>query len=102
MAKVTSKLQVTIPKRIADRYAIAPGDEAFEPTYEEILQLLGTFAAQWRKYADQVDTVQKRFDQVDRAIGQGEFGRYVGKGLEIGHCHRRHMATSEEQGCRQA
>lgn len=27
MAKVTSKLQVTIPKRIADRYAIAPGDD---------------------------------------------------------------------------
>jgi AbrB family looped-hinge helix DNA binding protein len=27
MAKVTSKLQVTIPKQIADRYAIAPGDE---------------------------------------------------------------------------
>jgi len=26
MAKVTSKLQVTIPKRIAERYAIAPGD----------------------------------------------------------------------------
>lgn len=27
MAKVTSKLQVTIPRRIADRYAIRPGDE---------------------------------------------------------------------------
>ena len=27
MAKVTSKLQVTIPKAIADRYSIAPGDE---------------------------------------------------------------------------
>ncbi len=27
MARVTSKLQVTIPKRIADRYAIRPGDE---------------------------------------------------------------------------
>jgi AbrB family looped-hinge helix DNA binding protein len=27
MAKVTSKLQVTIPKRIADRYGIRPGDE---------------------------------------------------------------------------
>ncbi len=27
MAKVTSKLQVTIPKAIADRYAIVPGDE---------------------------------------------------------------------------
>jgi AbrB family looped-hinge helix DNA binding protein len=27
MAKVTSKLQVTIPKRIADAYGIAPGDD---------------------------------------------------------------------------
>jgi AbrB family looped-hinge helix DNA binding protein len=27
MAKVTSKLQVTIPKAIAERYQIAPGDE---------------------------------------------------------------------------
>jgi bifunctional DNA-binding transcriptional regulator/antitoxin component of YhaV-PrlF toxin-antitoxin module len=27
MAKVTSKLQVTIPKTIAERYAIAPGQE---------------------------------------------------------------------------
>ncbi len=27
MAKVTSKLQVTIPKRIAERFGIAPGDE---------------------------------------------------------------------------
>jgi AbrB family looped-hinge helix DNA binding protein len=27
MSKVTSKLQVTIPKAIADRYRISPGDE---------------------------------------------------------------------------
>ena len=27
MSKVTSKLQVTIPKRLADEYGIAPGDE---------------------------------------------------------------------------
>ena len=27
MAKVTSKRQVTIPKRLATRYGIAPGDE---------------------------------------------------------------------------
>ncbi|MEM9554548.1 MAG: AbrB/MazE/SpoVT family DNA-binding domain-containing protein [Acidobacteriota bacterium] len=32
MAKVTSKLQVTIPKAIADRYGIAPGEEIdFQP-----------------------------------------------------------------------
>ncbi len=27
MAKVTSKLQITIPKRLADQYGISPGDE---------------------------------------------------------------------------
>jgi AbrB family looped-hinge helix DNA binding protein len=27
MAKVTSKLQITIPKRIAEQYGISPGDE---------------------------------------------------------------------------
>ena len=27
MSKVTSKLQVTLPKTIADRYGIQPGDE---------------------------------------------------------------------------
>jgi AbrB family looped-hinge helix DNA binding protein len=27
MAKVTSKLQVTVPKRVADQYGIRPGDE---------------------------------------------------------------------------
>lgn len=41
-----------------------------EQTSDEILQLLGTFSAQWRKYSDQVDTVQKRFDAVDKAFAQ--------------------------------
>ena len=37
MAKVTSKLQVTIPKAIADEYGIAPGDEIdFEPAGPQI------------------------------------------------------------------
>ncbi|MBI4477809.1 MAG: AbrB/MazE/SpoVT family DNA-binding domain-containing protein [Acidobacteria bacterium] len=27
MAKVTAKLQVTVPKALADRYGIAPGDD---------------------------------------------------------------------------
>jgi DNA recombination protein RmuC len=41
-----------------------------ERTSDEILQLLGTFSAQWRKYNEQVDSVKKRFDQVDRAFEQ--------------------------------
>ena len=37
MAKVTSKLQITIPKRIADEYGIAPGDEVdFQPAGDAI------------------------------------------------------------------
>ncbi|HEY7671939.1 MAG TPA: AbrB/MazE/SpoVT family DNA-binding domain-containing protein [Gammaproteobacteria bacterium] len=37
MAKVTSKLQVTIPKRIAEQYGIAPGDEVeFVPAGDSI------------------------------------------------------------------
>jgi AbrB family looped-hinge helix DNA binding protein len=37
MAKVTSKLQVTIPKDIADEYGIAPGDEIeFVPAGDSI------------------------------------------------------------------
>ncbi len=41
-----------------------------EQTSDEILKLLGSFGTQWRKYAEQVDTVKKRFDQVDRAFEQ--------------------------------
>ena len=37
MAKVTSKLQVTIPKHIADQYGIAAGDEVeFVPAGDSI------------------------------------------------------------------
>lgn len=37
MAKVTSKLQITIPKRIAEQYGIAPGDEIeFAPAAESV------------------------------------------------------------------
>jgi AbrB family looped-hinge helix DNA binding protein len=37
MAKVTSKLQVTIPRDIADEYGIAPGDEIeFVPAGDSI------------------------------------------------------------------
>jgi AbrB family looped-hinge helix DNA binding protein len=41
MAKVTSKLQVTIPKHIADEYGITPGDEIdFVPAGDSIRVIL--------------------------------------------------------------
>ena len=37
MSKVTSKLQVTIPKVIADRFGISPGDEVeWEPAADAV------------------------------------------------------------------
>jgi DNA recombination protein RmuC len=41
-----------------------------EQTSDEILKLLGTFDKQWRKYAEAVEAVKKRFDAVDKAFDQ--------------------------------
>lgn len=40
MAKVTSKLQVTIPKRIAEQYGIVPGDEIEFVPAGDVIRLL--------------------------------------------------------------
>jgi len=40
MAKVTSKLQLTIPKRIAEQYGIAPGDEVDLQPAGDIIRLV--------------------------------------------------------------
>jgi AbrB family looped-hinge helix DNA binding protein len=40
MAKVTSKLQVTLPKAIADRFGIRPGDELEFVPGEDSLRIL--------------------------------------------------------------
>jgi AbrB family looped-hinge helix DNA binding protein len=42
MAKVTSKLQITLPKRIAEKHGIVPGDEIrFESTGHSITIIPG-------------------------------------------------------------
>ena len=41
-----------------------------EQTSDEILKLLGTFDNQWRKYSDQIESVKKKFESVDRAFEQ--------------------------------
>jgi AbrB family looped-hinge helix DNA binding protein len=40
MPKVTSKLQITLPKRLADRYGIAPGDEITFEAAGEVIRLI--------------------------------------------------------------
>ena len=42
MAKVTSKLQVTLPKRIAERHGITPGDEIEFVSSGDIIHVVPT------------------------------------------------------------
>ena len=42
MAKITSKLQVTIPKALAEQYGLEPGDEIeFQPAGPQLRVVLG-------------------------------------------------------------
>jgi AbrB family looped-hinge helix DNA binding protein len=59
MAKITSKLQVTVPKAIADRFGIRPGDEIeFLPGDGNLRILLSS-----DKELRQVEDRLKLFDQ---------------------------------------
>lgn len=70
MSRVTSKLQVTIPKTVADRYGIEPGVEIeFEPAGDVIRVLPPRRAAR-----DPGKRVQ-RFDQAVTRQRQREAGR---------------------------
>jgi AbrB family looped-hinge helix DNA binding protein len=62
MAKVTSKLQITVPKVIADRFGIQPGDEIeFLPGDDSLRILLSP-----EKTSDRVEDRLKLFDQATR------------------------------------
>lgn len=64
MSKVTSKLQVTLPKAVADRHGIRPGDEIeWESVGDAILV---TKLTRTRKPALDVPERLRRFDQATR------------------------------------
>jgi AbrB family looped-hinge helix DNA binding protein len=60
MSKVTSKLQVTIPKALAERYGIASGDEIEWEAAAEAMRIVP--AGRARKEADPRSRL-KRFDE---------------------------------------
>jgi AbrB family looped-hinge helix DNA binding protein len=63
MAKVTSKLQVTVPKAIADRFGIQPGDEIeFLPDDDGSLRIL----LLPEKLSDRVEDRLRSFDEATR------------------------------------
>ena len=71
MAKVTSKLQVTVPKAIADRYGIRPGDEIAWLAAGDMIRVVPVAR---RQPADDPATRVKLFDQAT-ARQQGRQGR---------------------------
>ena len=78
MARVTSKRQVTVPKAIADRFGIRPGDEIEFLPYEDSLRLV----LSPEKLGQGVNDRLRIFDQAtrrqrDREKKRGQLGTSV-------------------------
>jgi bifunctional DNA-binding transcriptional regulator/antitoxin component of YhaV-PrlF toxin-antitoxin module len=87
MAKVTSKLQLTLPKAIADQYKIRPGDDLLWLPAGEAIRVVKREAAE----AAEPATVKERLQLFDQATArqrkrQAEFGK------------KRPAASSQSQG----
>jgi bifunctional DNA-binding transcriptional regulator/antitoxin component of YhaV-PrlF toxin-antitoxin module len=76
MAKVTRKLQLTLPKAIADQYKIRPGDDLEWLPAGEAIRVIKRDAAE----AAEPATVKERLQLFDQATArqrkrQAEFGK---------------------------
>ena len=81
MPKVTSKLQLTVPKAIADQYGIRPGDELQWIAAGEAIHVI---PGGRNNLAEQVRTVEERLELFDRATQrqkrrQGKAGKAVSR-----------------------
>lgn len=61
---MTSKLQVTIPKRVADHYGIKPGDDVDWVAAGDVIRVIPA------KQVDEVRTVQERLRVFDAATAR--------------------------------
>lgn len=75
MGKVTSKLQVTVPKLIADAFGIRPGDEIGWVAAGDVIRVLPGRAKRQPATADRL----KVFDQATERQRQRQRGRAAGK-----------------------
>ncbi len=65
MAKVTSKLQITLPKRLADEHGIVPGDEL---SFESVAGVIRMVPAGASSRELNVDERLRLFDEASRRI----------------------------------
>jgi len=78
MTKVTSKLQVTIPKALAERHAIQPGDEIGWESAGDVIRVIpgGTVAPPGHearlRYFDQASERQRRRNRSRGSARKGQ------------------------------
>lgn len=95
MSKVTSKLQVTLPKAIADRYGVAPGaDLVFEPAGDSIRVLVARAPGLASAYGLSLEDKQALLDAASRrqAIRNRRYR------LSVGATKRRKAGRSTDAG----
>lgn len=83
MAKVSSKLQVTVPKAIAERYGIRPGDDI---RFEEAGETIRVVPAGARTQEEELDTETRlrMFDEATARQRKREAGRTRAPATERG------------------
>lgn len=63
MSKVTSKLQLTVPKAIADRYGIRPGDQVDWVPADDAVRVVPSGRGRRNRHSRSVEDRLKLFDQ---------------------------------------
>jgi len=82
MAKVTSKLQVTVPKTVADRLAIKPGDDIEWHVEGDSARVTRAWAAPRRSLADRLEIFDEstRRQETRNRAPRGAKGKKAGTG----------------------
>jgi AbrB family looped-hinge helix DNA binding protein len=75
MSKITSKLQVTVPKAIADRYGIRPGDELDWIAADETIRVVPSGPGRRARHGRSVEERLKLFDRATERQTQREAQR---------------------------
>src|SRR5712691_6947937 len=88
MPKVTSKLQLTVPRAIADQYGIRPGDELQWIAAGEAIRVI---PAEKINLNGQERTVKERLELFDQATS----GKNVGTRKRATYFRRQRVAGSE-------
>lgn len=72
MAKITSKLQLTLPKRLAEQHGLAPGDEV---RFESVAGVIRMVPAGTPPDVLGMDERLRLFDEASRRISRRSRGR---------------------------